>query len=84
MISDMFNYEYDKLSTCTLMQADLGCGVGNHDIKMRYDGTLVYCQSLVFGLDEKEFLSYIGGLDVIKYDLRMKKALSVLTGEEIK
>ena len=37
-----------------------------------------------YGLDEKEFLSYIGGLDVIKYDLRMKKALSVLTGEEIK
>ena len=37
-----------------------------------------------YGLDEKEFLSYVGGLDVIKYDLRMKKALSVLTGEEIK
>ena len=37
-----------------------------------------------YGIDKNEFLSYIGGLDVVKYDLRMKKALAVLTGEEVK
>ena len=37
-----------------------------------------------YGIDKNEFLSYVGGLDVVKYDLRMKKALSILTGEEMK
>ena len=71
MISDMFNYEYDKLSTCTLMHSDLGCGVGNHDIKMRYDGTLVYCQSLVFGLNEKELSLHDN--DGITYDIQKQQ-----------
>ena len=37
-----------------------------------------------YGIDKTEFLSYIGGMDVVKYDLRMKRALAVLTGEEVK
>ena len=37
-----------------------------------------------YGVDKNEFLGYIGGMDVVKYDLRMKKALSILAGEEIK
>ena len=37
-----------------------------------------------YGIDKTEFLSYIGGMEVVKYDLRMKKALAILTGEEVK
>ncbi len=36
-----------------------------------------------YGIDKKEFLTYVGGLEVVKYDLRMKRALSVLVGEEV-
>ena len=32
-----------------------------------------------YGIDKKEFLEYVGGLDVVKFDLRMKKAIEVLT-----
>ena len=36
-----------------------------------------------YGIDKNEFLTYIGGMDVVKYDLRMKRAMSILTGEEM-
>ena len=32
-----------------------------------------------YGIEKEEFLSYIGGMDVVKYDLRMRKAIEVLT-----
>lgn len=34
-----------------------------------------------YGVDKVEFLSHFGGLDVVKYDMRMRKALEIL-GEE--
>lgn len=32
-----------------------------------------------YGVEKAEFLSYVGGLDVVKFDLRMKKAIEILT-----
>ena len=37
-----------------------------------------------YGVDKEEFLSHFGGLEVVKYDIRMRKALEILSGEEIK
>ena len=37
-----------------------------------------------YGVDKEEFLSHFGGLEVVKYDMRMRKALEILSGEEIK
>ena len=31
-----------------------------------------------YGVDKVEFLSHFGGLDVVKYDMRMRKALEIL------
>lgn len=35
-----------------------------------------------YGVDKVEFLSHFGGLDVVKYDMRMRKALEILGEEE--
>jgi len=37
-----------------------------------------------YGVSKEELLSHYGGLDTIKYDLRMRRALEVIGGEEIK
>ncbi len=37
-----------------------------------------------YAVSKEEFLSHFGGLETVKYDLRMKKALAVLAGEETK
>ena len=34
-----------------------------------------------YGVDKTEFLTHFGGLEVVKYDMRMRKALEIL-GEE--
>lgn len=37
-----------------------------------------------YDVSKEEFLSHFGGLEVVKYDMRMRKALEILGGEEIK
>ena len=37
-----------------------------------------------YAIDKQEFLSHFGGLETVKYDMRMKKALAILSGEEEK
>jgi len=37
-----------------------------------------------YAISKEEFLSHFGGLDTVKYDLRMRKALEILGGEEVK
>jgi len=37
-----------------------------------------------YAVSKEEFLSHFGGLDTVKYDLRMRKALEILGGEEVK
>ena len=37
-----------------------------------------------YGVSKEEFLTHFGGLETVKYDMRMKKALAILGGEEIK
>lgn len=35
-----------------------------------------------YGIDKEEFLTHFGGLEVVKYDMRMRRALEILGGEE--
>ena len=35
-----------------------------------------------YGVEKTEFLTHFGGLDVVKYDMKMRKALEILGGEE--
>lgn len=37
-----------------------------------------------YDVSKEEFLTRFGGLEVVKYDMRMRKALEILGGEEIK
>ena len=37
-----------------------------------------------YDVDKAEFLSHFGGLEVVKYDMKMRKALEILGGEEVK
>ena len=37
-----------------------------------------------YAVEKQEFLSHFGGLETVKYDIRMRKALAILSGEEIK
>lgn len=37
-----------------------------------------------YGIEKEEFLTHFGGLEVVKYDVRMRRALEVLGGEEVK
>ncbi|HIS17973.1 MAG TPA: trigger factor [Candidatus Coprovivens excrementavium] len=37
-----------------------------------------------YDVSKEEFLTHFGGLEVVKYDMRMRKALEVLGGEDIK
>ena len=37
-----------------------------------------------YAVSKEEFLSHFGGLETVKYDMRMKKALAILGGEEVK
>ena len=32
-----------------------------------------------YGISKEEFLSHFGGLDVVKYDIKMRKALELLS-----
>jgi len=36
-----------------------------------------------YDVTKEEFLTHFGGLETVKYDLRMRKALTILSGEEI-
>lgn len=35
-----------------------------------------------YGIDKEEFLTHFGGLEVVKYDMRMRRAIEILSGEE--
>lgn len=37
-----------------------------------------------YGIEKQEFLKHFGGLEVVKYDMKMRKALEILGGEEVK
>lgn len=68
-ILDLFNYEYDRNCTSDIVNRAMGCGVGTHDIKMRYDGTLLYCQNIIFGLTPEE-LALHDAEENITYDIQ--------------
>lgn len=37
-----------------------------------------------YGIEKQEFLTHFGGLEIVKYDMRMRAALEILGGEEVK
>jgi hypothetical protein len=42
-----------------------GCSTGDGSIKLRYDGTLLFCQNVIFSLTEEDLKNKVG----IKYDI---------------
>lgn len=42
------------------------CGFGIGDLKVRYDGTIIHCQNVVYGLTEDELIDKTG----LRYDLQ--------------
>jgi len=58
-----FNY-WDDIKKIEPINRDLGCGAGRGDIKMRYDGRLIYCQNNIFSLSEEDLKDKKG----MKYD----------------
>ncbi len=69
-IKDNFNFNYGDIPDNPFISHNYGCGVGIWDIKMRYDGTLLYCQNMIFGikkenLENKQGISY----DIQRYEL---------------
>ena len=37
-----------------------------------------------YDISKEEFLKHFGGLETVKYDIKMRKALEILSGEEVK
>jgi hypothetical protein len=46
--------ENDKQDILRMASESLGCGYGSSTLKIRYDGTLLHCQSALLGLTEQE------------------------------
>lgn len=65
-IVDTYNYDYWQETDNETIFTRFGCGTGTGSIKMRYDGTLVYCQNVIFSLSEEDLKDKKG----IKYDLQ--------------
>jgi len=42
-IFDLYNYSKNLIDDNTNIFHFLGCNIGIYNIKMRYDGTLLYC-----------------------------------------
>ena len=65
-IIDNFNFDYNDISSNSFIGCGYGCGAGSWDIKMRYDGTYVYCQNSMFSLNKEELTNKTG----ITYDIQ--------------
>ena len=35
-----------------------------------------------YAVSKEEFLTHFGGLETVKYDMRMRKAIQIISGEE--
>lgn len=80
-ILDMYNFEYDRICDNGFIGSNLGCSVGTNDIKMRYDGTLLYCQSLIFSLNEQNLNTFNNDItyDFQKLQLKYNYSPNLLT-----
>ena len=71
-IQTIFNYEYDKniVDENYIIGDFYGCGVGRWNLKMRYDGTLIFCQNSFYSI-KKENLENKKGItyDVQRFEL---------------
>ena len=71
-IKTVYNFEYDKdIPTFNYLIGDFyGCGVGKWNLKMRYDGTLLFCQNSFYSI-KKENLENKKGItyDVQRFEL---------------
>lgn len=71
-IRSSFNYEYDKIiPEWNYVIGDFyGCGVGRWNIKMRYDGTVIYCQNSFYSVKKENLENKTGVMyDVMRYEL---------------
>ena len=70
---NQFDYKkYLKNCSVAILQGGWGGVSEASDMAANYD------------VSKEEFLTHFGGLEVVKYDMRMRKALEILGGEEIK
>jgi len=71
-LSDTFNYEFDKVVYSEddyLINDRFGCGAGSWQLKMRYDGTDLYCQNTFYNLNKEDFEDKIGAqYDLARFD----------------
>ncbi len=65
-IFDLYNYGKNLIDDNINIFHFLGCNIGIYNIKMRYDGTLIYCQNTIFNLSEEDLKNKIGS----EYDLQ--------------
>ena len=64
-IFDIFNYNYWQETDSDMITYKFGCSTGDGSIKLRYDGTLLFCQNVIFSLTEEDLKNKVG----IKYDI---------------
>lgn len=64
-IFDIFNYDYWQDTDSEMITYKFGCSTGDGSIKLRYDGTLLFCQNVIFSLTEEDLKNKVG----IKYDI---------------
>jgi len=70
-IYNSFNYEYGKKAPESdyLIHSQYGCGAGNWQLKMRYDGTVLYCQNTFYSLNKDTYKDKIGAdFDILRFE----------------
>lgn len=79
-IFDIFNYDYWQETDSDLIHYKFGCSTGDGSIKLRYDGTLLYCQNVIFGLTEKDLENKSGiKNDILRAQLKHNYNPNLLT-----
>ena len=70
-IYDSFNYEYDKMipENDYLISDLYGCGAGAWQLKMRYNGDILYCQNTFYGTNKENFEGKVGAdFDIQRFE----------------
>ena len=69
---DIYSYGQNLINNKENINYQFACDIGIHNIKMRYDGTIVFCQNSIFNLLEKDLKDKVGS-EYDLYKLQLKK-----------
>lgn len=64
-IFDIYNYDYWQDTDSEIIISKFGCSTGDGSLKLRYDGTLLFCQNTIFSLTDEDLQNKYG----MKYDI---------------